>query len=156
MFQQRIASGELKDDPHQKSVIAALQTLYDQVQSYRPQPKAKSGGWFNFGNGGDTAANRVKGLYIYGSVGGGKSTLMDLFYDCCSMKKRDRIHFNSFMTKVHADIHSVKNRESYRRAEGDTKPNAFDPTAPVADMIMDRLWLICFDEFQVSVQFVFD
>ena len=66
------------------------------------------------------------------------------------MEKRKRVHFNSFMRDVHSSIHSVKNRESYKRAEGDTKPIPFDPTKPVADMIAEELSLICFDEFQVS------
>lgn len=65
------------------------------------------------------------------------------------VSKRNRVHFNSFMTKVHSQIHSVKNQEIYRRAEGDTKPIPFDPTAPVAQMIAENTWLICFDEFQV-------
>lgn len=57
------------------------------------------------------------------------------------------------MTKVHAKIHDVKVTESYRRDAGDTKPKAFDPTKPVADMIANDSWLICFDEFQVIQEF---
>lgn len=150
VYERRIAAGELRADPHQKIVVAGLQTLYDKIRNYRPQSKSSGGFMSFFGGGSGSGSKPVKGLYIHGSVGGGKSTLMDLFYDCCTMKKRERIHFNQFMTKVHADIHSVKNRETYRRADGDTKPMAFDPTEPVAEMIMDRLWLICFDEFQVT------
>lgn len=55
------------------------------------------------------------------------------------------------MTKVHALIHQVKeehgpNVRSF--VSGDVKP--FDPTQPVAELIANKSWLICFDEFQVT------
>lgn len=154
-FERRIASGELKPDPHQLSVVKALQGLYDQVHgSNRPKGiRSSSTSLFSglFKSKPTPEKNSgPKGLYIHGSVGGGKTTLMDLFYECCTIHQRERVHFNSFMTKVHAKIHAVKNKESYRRAEGDTKPIPFDPTEPVADMIASDTWLICFDEFQVT------
>lgn len=155
-LQRRIDAFELHPDPHQTVVIKALQTLYEQVHSYQPPAKADSGsGFFGLFNKKPKPAKGLKGLYIHGSVGGGKSTLMDLFYDCCKVDKRERVHFNAFMTKTHSMIHAVKNMESHRRAEGDTKPIPFDPTAPVARMILDKTWLICFDEFQVSTLFVY-
>lgn len=150
-LQRRIDAFELHPDPHQTVVISALQSLYEQVHSYQPPAKADStSGFFGLFNKKPKLAKGLKGLYIHGSVGGGKSTLMDLFYDCCQVDKKERVHFNAFMTKTHSMIHAVKNKESYRRAEGDTKPIPFDPTAPVAQMILDKTWLICFDEFQVS------
>lgn len=82
-YAQRLASGELKEDATQKRVVAELQKLYNKVHS-----SGAGGGrgniltkWFSFGS----AAATTKGLYIYGSVGGGKTTLMDLFYDCCTV-----------------------------------------------------------------------
>lgn len=150
-LQRRIDAFELHPDPHQTAVISALQSLYEQVQSYQPPAKADTGsGFFGLFTKKPKLVKGLKGLYIHGSVGGGKSTLMDLFYDCCKVDKRERVHFNAFMTRTHSMIHAVKNKESFRRAEGDTKPIAFDPTAPVAQMILDKTWLICFDEFQVS------
>lgn len=64
--------------------------------------------------------------------------------------KKKRIHFNSFMTNVHAQIHEVKQEESKNlKYVGSDKANPFDPTKPVADLITRDCWLICFDEFQV-------
>lgn len=64
--------------------------------------------------------------------------------------RKKRIHFNSFMTDVHARIHEVKQEESANlKFVGSDKANPFDPTKPVADMITRDCWLICFDEFQV-------
>ena len=42
-----------------------------------------------------------KGLYLYGGVGCGKTTLMDLFHDACSLTRKKRVHFHEFMLDVH-------------------------------------------------------
>lgn len=149
----RIKSGELQVDSHQEKVTIALQNLYETIQVYTP-PKAVSKGlfsWLSRKASDDANIGAHKGLYIHGSVGGGKTTLMDLFYDCCTtIDKKKRVHFNSFMTDVHARIHDVKEAENIRTInEVKTKPKPFDPTKPVADMISNGAWLICFDEFQV-------
>lgn len=86
IFRKKIQDGELKEDAHQDEVVEALQTLYDKIQGYQPveQPKPnKLLKWFT------KSPNRSnqqipKGLYIHGSVGGGKTTLMDIFYDSCT------------------------------------------------------------------------
>lgn len=65
------------------------------------------------------------------------------------MTKKKRVHFNSFMTDVHKQIHRIK-QEQFAREAGNTKPQPFDPIAPVADFISDDAYLICFDEFQVT------
>lgn len=55
------------------------------------------------------------------------------------------------MTKVHALIHDAKERQGPAdRAFNSEKPEPFDPTKPVADLIANESWLICFDEFQVT------
>lgn len=56
------------------------------------------------------------------------------------------------MRDVHAQIHSAKNRENTKRSAGEARDSrtAFDPIEPVADLIAERTWLICFDEFQVT------
>ncbi|KAG4077028.1 hypothetical protein HA402_016015 [Bradysia odoriphaga] len=155
VYEQRIKDDNLKPDPHQEAVINALQLLYEQVNNYKPVSAAKSSSsffkWFQKDDDTGSPILAPKGLYIHGSVGGGKTTLMDLFYDCCdTIDKRKRVHFNSFMTKVHAKIHDVKQEEARRSDFSSRKQKPFDPTKPVADDIANNTWLICFDEFQVT------
>jgi len=71
---KKIENNELKHDSHQEKVILSLQEVYDNVN----KTKLGGGGFFNW-----KKTVMPKGLYIYGSVGGGKTMLMDLFYDCC-------------------------------------------------------------------------
>lgn len=85
-LQEKIAVGELKPDEHQTKVMDELQTLYDTIQSYAPAEASAQSSLFKWLPIKTTkpANNAPKGLYIYGSVGGGKTTLMDLFYESCT------------------------------------------------------------------------
>lgn len=148
LLQDKLARNEIQPDPHQAKVTEALQVVHENIRGYSP-PKAASGlgKWFGF------ASNAKKieaprGLYIYGSVGGGKTMLMDMFYDCCGIDRKRRVHFNSFMTDVHTKIHEIKSKQV--RDVSSTKPQPFDPIKPVAEIITEDSWLICFDEFQVT------
>lgn len=80
---RRIEKGDLEADAHQTLVTEALQNIYNNIQGYHPSA-SESKGFFGLFSGQQRSSNAPKGLYVHGSVGGGKTTLMDLFYDCCS------------------------------------------------------------------------
>jgi predicted ATPase len=42
-----------------------------------------------------------RGVYVHGSVGSGKTLLMDFFYKTATLSKKQRIHFHQFMLDVH-------------------------------------------------------
>ena len=74
--------------------------------------------------------------------------LMDIFYGCCNVEEKTRVHFNAFMLKVHQKIHDLK--VDVTRDVRDMKSKPFDPVPQVAHSITEKSWLICFDEFQVT------
>jgi predicted ATPase len=79
-LKEKIESNELLPDEHQMQIAHALQRIYNQVQKYQPpEVVTPSDGVFSkfFGPGKTKLdpSQRVKGLYIYGSVGGGKTML---------------------------------------------------------------------------------
>ncbi|XP_050083641.1 putative ATPase N2B [Anopheles aquasalis] len=149
VLQEKLAKKEIQPDPHQQRITEALQVVYDSIQTYTPpKPSTGLGKWFGFGRGARKVVDAPKGLYIYGSVGGGKTMLMDMFYDCCVIDRKRRVHFNSFMTDVHGKIHEIKSK--HVRDASNSKPQPFDPIKPVAELITEDSWLICFDEFQVT------
>jgi protein AFG1 len=89
-----------------------------------------------------------KGMYIYGSVGVGKSFLMDLFFDSlddddtitCIRNKR-RVHFHEFMLHVHARMFEWK------------KVHPRKDVVPLVAMEMlddGQIFVLCLDEFQVT------
>jgi cell division protein ZapE len=81
----------------------------------------------------------IKGVYLYGGVGRGKSMLMDLFFDYMpeTLPKR-RAHFHEFMIETHDWLHA--NRGS----------NMADLLPAYARHVSNNLRLLCFDEFHVT------
>src|SRR5690606_26767927 len=90
------------------------------------------------------AKNPVKGLYVHGAVGRGKTMLMDLFFERVPVRRKRRAHFNDFMADVHDRIQ--RHREMLKR--GETKET--DPIPPVAKALAAEAWVLCFDEFTVT------
>lgn len=78
----------------------------------------------------------VRGLYIWGSVGRGKTLLMDLFHESLPEGIARRIHFYRFMREVHARLGELRDQE--------------DPLRKVAAVIADEVAVLCFDELFVS------
>ncbi|KAG5333837.1 AFG1L ATPase, partial [Acromyrmex heyeri] len=143
ILKQKIARGELMNDTYQTKVAQTLQQIYQEVQDYKPQQLNLLEKWFY-----SKRRDAPKGLYIYGAVGGGKTMLMDLFYNCCQIENKKRVHFHSFMLDVHSRVHEVK--KTIVRDMTSTKLQPFDPIPPVASGIAEETWLLCFDEFQVT------
>ncbi len=125
-YEARLMAEDLTSDPDQLRVLAGLQRLADRLPA--PQPR----GLRRFLRSPPPA---VRGLYIWGGVGRGKTWLMDLFYDQLSGIPKSRFHFHRFMRLVHAELTAVKG-----------SPN---PLQIVAAR-MARDWrLLCLDEFHV-------
>ncbi|CAK1604123.1 unnamed protein product [Parnassius mnemosyne] len=153
LYLDKVSNKILSPDSHQENVVQHLQKVYEEVTAFnRPSLHFQHQSFFNFFK--RKVPEKIiapKGLYIYGSVGGGKTMLMDLFYETIPIKEKLRVHFNSFMLNIHARIHELKIKSgrgaSSFRDEG-SKP--FDPIPPVAADITQESWVICFDEFQVT------
>jgi cell division protein ZapE len=76
------------------------------------------------------------GLFLWGSVGRGKTFLMDLFFDSLDIQQKRRIHFHRMMSEVHSRLGDLGNEE--------------DPLEIVAEIIAAETRVLCFDEFFVS------
>ncbi|XP_006566096.3 putative ATPase N2B [Apis mellifera] len=143
VLKNKIAKGELMKDEYQMKVTKTLQNIYEEINGYKPEEFSLLDKWL-----GRKRKQPPKGLYLYGAVGGGKTMLMDLFYQCCQIKNKKRVHFHSFMLDVHNKVHEVK--KNIVRDVSSTKLQPFDPIPPVARSITEEAWLLCFDEFQVT------
>ena len=81
-------------------------------------------------------SNSVEGLYIWGSVGRGKTYLMDVFYDTLPLEYKLRLHFHRFMQGVHQQLNKVRDEEN--------------PLDLVAEHFAKHAMVICLDELYVS------
>lgn len=133
--------GSLSHDPRQIDVARALDDLLDEIATKRLAAKQSSLGWLFAKR---AAKDPTRGLYIHGSVGRGKTMLMDMFFELLPAKRKRRVHFNVFMADVHDRIH--QHRQALKK--GETKEN--DPVPPVAKALAKEAWVLCFDEFSVT------
>lgn len=136
------AAGQIDPDPAQQDLADRFDHLIDDLSTKRLATKSNALGWL-FGRKRPNHAT-VKGLYIYGAVGRGKTMLMDMFHELCPAKRKRRAHFHDFMADVHARIHA--HRQKLKR--GETKQD--DPIPPVADALAAEAWVLSFDEFTVT------
>jgi cell division protein ZapE len=137
-----IAAGKIEADPGQAALAGHLAALGQRLEQHRLSRKSSSLGWL-FGQREQTAAP-LKGLYVHGEVGRGKTMLMDLFFETSVVKRKRRVHFHEFMADVHERVHT------YRQ---DIKNGALpeqDPIQRAAAAIAEETWLLCFDEFHVT------
>lgn len=141
-YQALAQAGDLDADPAQQKLALRFDRLIRDVATKRLATKSSALGWL-FSR--KSPRNEiVKGLYIYGEVGRGKTMLMDMFHELVPVKRKRRAHFLDFM----ADVHERINAHRQALKNGETKQD--DPIPPVADALAEQSWVLCFDEFTVT------
>jgi cell division protein ZapE len=136
-YEARLAAGALTADPAQARAVEALARVEADLAAQR------SKGLFRKRLG-------VKGAYVWGPVGRGKSMLMDMFFEVAPVPDKTRLHFHQFMSKVHRlvglwrESSAPERRAQFGRVRGD------DPIPPIADVLAKESSLLCFDELEVS------
>ena len=125
-----LTRNRLRPDSHQKALVRRLASLQDELAnanhaSFIPrQPSTVP-----------------KGLYIYGSVGTGKSRIADLFTATLPQEiSRRRVHFHEFMNDVHHRLHLARQSPNY----------SGDPLIQIGRTIRRESRVLCFDEFQLT------
>jgi len=120
-------------DVAQRNVQAALGELALRLQQ---APSRRQTGLVGKLLGKRSSIEPVAGLYIWGSVGRGKTMLMDSFYEQLELPYKMRSHFHRFMHEVHDLLRQLKQRA--------------DPLDEVAERLAQKARVICFDEFFVN------
>ena len=125
-YNSAVEAKTLRSDPSQLAVLSELERLRAEISA--PVPKR---GFFK------KAPEPVKGLYMWGGVGVGKSMLMDMLVAQLDVPV-ERQHFHAFMQWVHAEMTEARSR------------GVDDAIAPVAKKLTDRIRLLAFDEMQIT------
>ncbi len=129
-YESRVKSGDLTEDLAQVAAIPLLDAVLTEMGN--TTSKKKFLGLF----GSDQVP--VRGLYLWGGVGRGKSMLMDLFFEVAPEKRKRRVHFHAFMQEIHAAMNEAR------------KKGVDDAIAPVAEDLARDVRLLCFDEMQIT------
>jgi len=132
LYARALGAGGCSADPAQRTALARLDLLRRRLLRagrdrrprwlgllWRPAPPAP-----------------VRGVYLWGGVGRGKTWLMDLFFESLPFTERRRQHFHRFMYDVHAELARL-------RLEA-------DPLELLAAKIAGEIRVLGLDELQVT------
>jgi len=136
-YEARLATGAIGVDPAQAKAVEALSRVESDLATGRP------GGIFR-------RPESVRGAYLWGPVGRGKSMLMDLFFETAPVSAKRRVHFHVFMARVHRLVNTWRTSDAAARRAEFGRHRGDDPIAPVADLIAEEATLLCFDELNVT------
>ena len=142
-YRALVKNAEIEEDSSQLELASALDGILEEVGHKRLSRKSSSLGWL-FAGRAKKKTEAIRGLYIHGSVGRGKTMLMDLFYQLVPARNKRRVHFHAFMADVHDRINA--HRRAHKRGENSQS----DPIPPVAEQLIAEAWVLCFDEFSVT------
>jgi len=133
-YHRQIEAGRLQNDKEQLQIMQALQALFDELVALEGQQAS----WLSRLRMRLTAGQPElpRGLYIWGTVGRGKTLMVDMFFHNLPFKRKLRMHFHRFMQMIHHELRQLEHMS--------------DPIAVVADQLAGRTRVICFDEFHVA------
>ena len=134
-YQVDLCKQDFQHDPAQEQTVLHLQQLYEDLTK-RPFAKRGLVSWITNRITNKQPVEPVRGLYLWGGVGRGKTYLMDMFFDCLPFNEKKRTHFHRFMKKTHEQLKTLRDQT--------------DPLAIVAQRFTDSTRVLCFDEFVVK------
>lgn len=128
IYKQQLAEEKITPDADQRTAMEHLNRIYMELTVTEQARKH----WFFKSQ----KLKPVKGLYMYGGVGRGKTMMMDIFFESLPTHKKMRLHFYRFMAMVHKELKSLKGEAN--------------PLPIVAKNLAKKTKIICFDEFIVE------
>ena len=132
---EAVADGLIKKDPAQLEAISVLQDVWDGLMQPRPivQPKKKFFGFF--GGNEEVTIEPVRGVYLWGGVGRGKTWVMDTFYSRIPLTEKRRMHYHHFMFFIHEELKKLAMHRN--------------PLDALVKKLAEDVRLFCVDEFHV-------
>lgn len=127
-YQEQCKLGKIFEDHQQVFALQNLQRVYFDLIA----EDKKRNSWYSWLR----KPNLVKGIYLCGGVGIGKTLLMDCFFHCLPFKNKMRMHFYQFMQLVHNNLTKYQGQE--------------DPLHLIATELASKADVLCFDELFVS------
>lgn len=127
-YQQQVSEGKIFLDSAQLDAMKILDRVYRDLFLELEKRETR----FSFFR----KPHLVKGAYLWGGVGIGKTFMMDCFYYALPFEKKLRLHFHQFMRRIH---------EALVKHQGEK-----NPLQVIAKELSQETSILCFDEFFVS------
>ena len=141
LYQGLVGLKKIERDQAQQALLSRLEAVEQRVATHRSARRVRPSGWL-FGS--RDQPEPVKGLYVFGDVGRGKTMMMDLFFEASPVIRKRRAHFHEFMADVH------ERARVYRQKLKDGEVDGEDAIRLTANDLAEESWLLCFDEFHVT------
>jgi cell division protein ZapE len=132
-YQADLERDGFEHDPRQAAVVRELQAIYEELAARQQDP------WGLFKHlrfSSRTRSDPVRGLYLWGGVGRGKTHLVNDFHRSLPFAEKLRVHFHLFMQDLHGELKKL--------------PQTPDPVPLVAESLAMRARVLCLDEFHVT------
>ncbi|MBM6551745.1 cell division protein ZapE [Marinomonas ostreistagni] len=120
LYQTRVSQGRIEHSEAQQAALSALNDLWVRLTAQQASSSSVS----------------PLGVYLWGSVGRGKTMLMDLFFASLPAGVGRRQHFHHFMAALHKELN--------------TTFGVANPLQQIAARMAREVKVICFDEFFVN------
>jgi len=135
-YEAEVEQGILAPDAEQRAVMERLHTIGADLtrrRSWHPPSRSVFARWLKPT---DHRVDGIRGLYLWGGVGRGKTHLCDLFFDEMTFEDKTRLHFHQFMKQIHTDLRALEGVE--------------EPIDRIADDWALRARLLLLDEIHVN------
>jgi len=129
-YKRDVADNAFTFDAAQQLAVTQLDSLYYQLIAADKKSNSLINRLFT------SKHKPLRGLYMWGGVGRGKTYLMDSFFEALPIKKKKRLHFHRFMYWVHHQLNALDGQS--------------DPLVVIAEKLAQETKILCFDEFFVS------
>ncbi|AKC32577.1 cell division protein ZapE [Candidatus Pantoea carbekii] len=141
LYEQTLLKNAFQPDDKQREVITKLNNIQQQLITRQCYKQKISKNLFNcFSKFINKKCYKyelpVRGLYICGSVGCGKTWIMDLFFQSIPKNRKIRLHFHRLMLKIHQELNQLQGYEN--------------PLFIIANRLKFKTDILCVDEFSVS------
>ena len=128
-YQSDLSSMRIKTDNKQRQAVEHTQRLFLELNIASQKKVSFLSSLFKKNK------TPVRGLYLWGGTGRGKTYLVDCFYECLPTKKKYRVHFHRFMLDIHQQL--------------DDLPKSPNPLELIAGKLAEKMDVLCLDEFHV-------
>ena len=128
-YQSDLQKKGFKSDDLQRAAVKKTQRLFAELNIANHSKKKLLSSIFK------PKTIPVKGLYLWGGTGRGKTYLVDSFYECIPGDKKHRVHFHRFMLEIHEQLENL--------------PKLPNPLEVIAQQLAENIKVLCLDEFHV-------